>query len=475
MNNQFTIPKAIIGLWQIADMERAGNKVDPAIAAKSMMQYYENGFTCFDMADHYGSSEEIAGYCKKHFAPAGIQFFTKWVPSPGVITEKTALAAVEKALQRLASPQIDLLQFHAWNYADPNWLNALYALNTLREKGLIANIGLTNFDHIHLNMVISSGIPVVSNQIAYSLLDQRGSHAMAATCLQNNVQLLAYGTVAGGFFSEKWLGKDEPLLSESLTWSQMKYKRFIDAAGGWAWFQTMLSTLSTIAVSKNASIATIASAYMAQAPAVGAVIIGSRLGASEHIEENKKILTIQLTEAEKATIESVLVKAHKIKGNCGDEYRKPPFLTASGDLSHHIKEFPKPYEIKLSEDGKTRVFSGTEWETMAGYARAVKKGNHIFVSGTTATHVNTIIGGNDPAAQTHFVIDKIEGALHSLDATLEDVVRTKVFVADINQWEAIARAHGERFAHIQPANTMVEAKLVGSGYLVEIEVDAIVS
>jgi enamine deaminase RidA (YjgF/YER057c/UK114 family) len=83
--------------------------------------------------------------------------------------------------------------------------------------------------------------------------------------------------------------------------------------------------------------------------------------------------------------------------------------------------------------------------------------------------------GNDPAAQTHFVIDKIEGALQSLDATLEDVVRTKVFVSDINQWEAIARAHGERFGHIQPANTMVEAKLVGDGYLVEIEVDAIVN
>ena len=475
MNHQFTIPKAIIGLWQIADMERSGSTLDPAIAAKSMMQYYENGFTCFDMADHYGSSEEIAGYCKKHFAPAGIQFFTKWVPSPGVITEKTALEAVERALKRLASDQIDLLQFHAWNYADPNWLNALYALNKLREKGLIANIGLTNFDHIHLNMVIASGIPVVSNQIAYSLLDQRGSHAMAATCLQYNVQLLAYGTVAGGFFSEKWLGKPAPEISESLTWSQMKYKRFIDAAGGWDWFQTMLSTLSTIAISRNVSIATIASAYMAQAPAVGAVIIGSRLGASEHIEENKKILSLQLTASEKIAIEEVLLKANKIAGNCGDEYRKPPFLTASGDLSHHIKEFSKPYETKLSDDGKTRVFSGTPWEPLAGYARAVKTGNQIFVSGTTATHGNTIIGGKDPAAQTHFVIDKIEGALNSLDAKLEDVVRTKVFINNIEQWEAIARAHGERFAHIQPANTMVEAKLIGNGYLVEIEVDAVIN
>jgi enamine deaminase RidA (YjgF/YER057c/UK114 family) len=324
-------------------------------------------------------------------------------------------------------------------------------------------------------MVVASGIPVVSNQIAYSLLDQRGSHAMAATCLQNNVQLLAYGTVAGGFFSEKWLGKEEPVLSEALTWSQMKYKRFIDAAGGWSWFQSMLSTLSTIASSKNVSIATIASAYMAQAPAVGAVIIGSRLGASEHIEENKKILTIQLTESDKKSIEAVLTKANKIAGNCGDEYRKLPFLTASGDLSHHIKEFPKPYETKVSEDGKISVFSGTPWEPLAGYARAVKKGHHIFVSGTTATNGNTIIGGNDPAAQTHFVIDKIEGALNSLDAKLEDVVRTKVFVNNIEQWEAIARAHGERFAHIQPANTMVEAKLIGNGYLVEIEVDAIVN
>ena len=475
MMNQFTIPKAIIGLWQIADMERSGNKVDPANAAKSMMQYYENGFTCFDMADHYGSSEEIAGYCKKYFAPAGIQFFTKWVPSPGVITEKIAEEAVERALKRLDSPQIDLLQFHAWNYADPNWLNALYALNKLREKGFIANIGLTNFDHIHLNMVIASGIPVVSNQIAYSLLDQRGSQAMAATCLQHNVQLLAYGTVAGGFFSEKWLGKEEPILSESLTWSQMKYKRFIDAVGGWSWFQSLLSTLSSIATSNKVSIATVASAYMAQAPAVGAVIIGSRLGASEHIEENKKILTLQLKESDKTAIESILSKANKIAGNCGDEYRKPPFLTASGDLSHHIKEFPKPYETKVSEDGRIRVFSGTPWEPLAGYARAVKKGNQIFVSGTTATHGHTIIGGNDPAAQTHFVIDKIEGALHSLDAKLEDVVRTKVFINNIEQWEAIARAHGERFAHIQPANTMVEAKLIGNGYLVEIEVDAIIN
>ena len=84
-----------------------------------------------------------------------------------------------------------------------------------------------------------------------------------------------------------------------------------------------------------------------------------------------------------------------------------------------------------------------------------------------------MIGGKDPAAQTHCVIDKIEGAITSLGGTLADVVRTRIFVNDIDDWEAVARAHGERFKGINPANTLVEAKLVGKGYLVEIEAEAV--
>jgi enamine deaminase RidA (YjgF/YER057c/UK114 family) len=94
------------------------------------------------------------------------------------------------------------------------------------------------------------------------------------------------------------------------------------------------------------------------------------------------------------------------------------------------------------------------------------------VSGTTATLGNRLIGGADPAAQTHAVIDKIEGALQSLGGRLDDVVRTRVFVSRIEHWEAVARAHGDRFGQIQPANTLVEARLVGPEYLVEMEADA---
>lgn len=125
-------------------------------------------------------------------------------------------------------------------------------------------------------------------------------------------------------------------------------------------------------------------------------------------------------------------------------------------------------------NNRTNVSSGTPWETLAGYSRAVRVGDHIHVSGTTATDGSTLIGGTDPAAQARFVFDKIERAIVQLGGTMEDVVRTRVFVSDIKNWEAVARVHGERFANIRPANTLVEARLVGPEYLVEIEAEAIV-
>lgn len=207
---------------------------------------------------------------------------------------------------------------------------------------------------------------------------------------------------------------------------------------------------------------------------MGGVIIGARMGQSEHIQENKKLFDIRLSIIEQESIQKILSLGNKIPGDCGDEYRKPPFLTASGDLSHHVKEVASPYPTVLDASGKTKALSGTSWESMAGYSRAVRKGNRILVSGTTATHGSHLIGGHDPAAQAHFVFDKIEGAIQSLGGTLDQVVRTRIFVKDISQWEPIARAHGHRFANIQPVNTMVQANLIGEEYLVEIEAEAIV-
>jgi enamine deaminase RidA (YjgF/YER057c/UK114 family) len=120
------------------------------------------------------------------------------------------------------------------------------------------------------------------------------------------------------------------------------------------------------------------------------------------------------------------------------------------------------------------VGSGTHWEALASYARAVRVGDRILVSGTTATGPEGAVGGDDPAAQARFILDKIEAAIRQLGGTLEDVVRTRVYVRDIADWEAVARVHGERFGAIRPANTLVEARLVGDEYLVEIEAEAVI-
>ena len=130
--------------------------------------------------------------------------------------------------------------------------------------------------------------------------------------------------------------------------------------------------------------------------------------------------------------------------------------------------------MRQGEDDRRRVLSGTRWESLYGYCRAIREGQRILVSGTTASHGDRLIGGTDAVAQAHFAIDKIEGAIQSLGGQLEDVVRTRVYVADLDHWEAVAGVHGERFGAIQPANTLVQARLVGDDYLVEIEAEAVV-
>ncbi|HJZ49527.1 MAG TPA: RidA family protein [Roseiflexaceae bacterium] len=123
---------------------------------------------------------------------------------------------------------------------------------------------------------------------------------------------------------------------------------------------------------------------------------------------------------------------------------------------------------------RSSVDTGTRWEALAGYARAVRVGERILVSGTTATGPQGVVGAGDVAAQAHYILDKIEAAIVELGGALRDVVRTRVYVRNIDDWETVARVHGERFGAIRPANTLIQAQLVGDEYLVEIEADAVI-
>jgi aryl-alcohol dehydrogenase-like predicted oxidoreductase/enamine deaminase RidA (YjgF/YER057c/UK114 family) len=470
LGDGLSVSRVVNGLWQIADLERDGREFDVDQAALAMSPYVDAGLTTFDMADHYGSAEIVAGIFGDR-----AERLTKWTPKPGPISRDDVREAVERSMTRLRTDRIDLLQFHTWTYADPSWLDALFHLQDLRREGLIRHIGVTNFDTAHLRVAVRSGIEIVSNQVSFSVLDARAGGAMAAFCLAHKVRLLAYGTLLGGFLSEAWLGRDEPDWNRLPTWSQMKYGRFIRAAGGWEPFQLLLRRLDEVAVKHGVTIPLVAERAILDHAAVAAIVVGARLTKSEHVEETVRLFDLELDDEDRETIARGRKGLRKIPGDCGDEYRKPPYLTATGDLSHHIDAMPPPYPVKPGPKGRTLVVSGTSWEPLAGFSRAHRLDDRIWISGTTATHVGRAIGGNDPRAQFHFIIDKIEGALLSLGAKLEDVVRTRVYVRNTYDWEDVALAHGERFRHIMPANTLVQADLIGDEYLVEVEAEAVVS
>ena len=474
LSSDLKISRIITGLWQMADIEREED-IDPKAYAEKIIPYVEAGLTTFDMADHYGSSELIVGEYNINNSTSDVQLLTKWVPKPGKVDKQSVSDAVQLALDRMKQTSIDLMQYHAWHYPDPSWLDALFYLTELKQEGLIKNIGVTNFDAAHLRVACASGIPIVSNQISHSLIDQRAnSSKIIDVCNEYGIKLLAYGVVMGGFLTNKWLNKNEPKPEDLKTWSEMKYKRFIDESGGWDAYQNLLNVVNQIAQNNDVSIANICSRYILENPLVAGIIIGARLGENNHIEDNLNILKTKISKEEINLIRDAQKELNPIPGDCGDEYRKPPYLTASGDLSHHFQEIPKIYDSNILVEGREHVSSNTKWEELASYSRAVKYKDRIVVSGTTATYGDLTIGGDDASAQTYFIIDKIEAAINSLGGSLKDVIRTRIFIKNLSDWELVAKAHGERFKDIMPANTLVQARLIGDDYLVEIEAEAVI-
>ena len=467
------VSRLVTGLWQVADIERERGPLDPVTAAGHLAAYAEAGFTSFDMADHYGSAEVITGTLKAAAAHQ-VQAFTKWCPQPGEMTREVVRAGISRALERLRSSRIDLLQLHWWAFDDPRYIDAMEELARLREEGLIAHIGLCNFDTAHMQLLLSLGLPIATNQVCMSLLDRRGTEAMSSLALAHGVKLLTYGVLGGGYLGDRWFNQPDP--GAASDWSKMKYRRFIDAIGGWSALQAVLQAASAVAQRHGVSVANVATRWVLEQPAVGAVIVGARLGERVHRDDNLRVFDFQLDEQDQATLRAAFAQTQRLPGDCGDEYRKPPFLTASGDLSHHLDAVAPlwPAQANPQAPQRQQVDSGSRWEPLAGYARAVRHGQRVMVSGTTATHGSgRLIGQGDAAVQATYVLDKIAASLRALGGRLEDVVRTRVYLTDLNDWQAVSAVHGQYFGAIRPANTMLQvAGLVGEGYRVEIEAEA---
>lgn len=467
------ISRVLTGLWQVADIERKQGEIDPEQGAGWLAEYAAQGFDTFDMADHYGSAEIIAGRLLARGAGRAT-ICTKWCPPPGPMGPDIVRRGVEERLSRLGCEQVDLLQFHWWSFTHPGWLDALHEMTRLRAEGLVREIGVTNFDAAHSALALADGVPLLTNQVSFSLLDRRAAGALSALAGKSGLRLLAYGTLCGGFLSEKWLGQPEP--REIGDWSKMKYKRFVDSAGGWAAFQTVLQAAAEIARKHGVSLSNVATRWVLEQPAVAGVIVGARLSEAVHTGDNLRLFEFALDAEDHARLEAAFAATTPIPGDCGDEYRRPPFLTASGDLSHHLDEMPRAFQAVPAEhrEDTAQVLSGSEWEDIAGYCRAQRVGDRILVSGTTATAGrDRVVAGDDAGAQTTFVLDKILAALAAFGAGAEDVVRTRIYITDPDDVMAVSEAHGRVFGSIKPANTLVVVAGLIGGYKVEIEAEAL--
>ena len=324
-----TICRIVNGMWQVAG---GHGYIDHKLAIEDMIRYHDAGFTSWDLADIYGPAEDFIGdFRRKLSALKGeeelnkVQALTKWVPQPRIITRSIVDESIQRSLRRMGVSSLDLLQFHWWDYNNPYYMDALKYLSDLRDKGIVKHLGLTNFDTERMQIMVDSDIQIVSNQVQYSIIDRRPEVKMIPFCIKHNISLLAYGSICGGLMSERYLGRTQPpSIADLDTLSLRKYKKMIDAWGGWTLFQELLSTLNRIAQKCNVSIANVATRYILDKAAVAGVIIGARLGISDHISNNALVFNFSLDKSDYNDIETVCTRSNNLFetiGDCGDEYR----------------------------------------------------------------------------------------------------------------------------------------------------------
>ncbi|CAF1224475.1 unnamed protein product [Adineta ricciae] len=323
-----SICRILNGMWQVSGSH---GHIDSKAAVKQMFDYLDAGYTTWDLADIYGPAEDIMSEFRRQLLAArgqsaldSLQIFTKWVPQPTTMTKTVVEQNINKSLTRMGMNSLDLLQFHWWDYGNNSYLDALRYLSELQSEGKIKHLGLTNFDTKRLKQIYEAGIPIVSNQVQYSIIDRRPEVSMVPFCQQNNIKLLTYGTVCGGLLSDKYLNQSEPRSADLTTASLKKYKNMIDRWGGWQLFQELLAALRRIGDKYNVSIANVAIRYILDKPAVGGVIVGVRLGKSEHLQDTAKVSQFILDADDVEQIEIVSRKSRDLFqsiGDCGDEYR----------------------------------------------------------------------------------------------------------------------------------------------------------
>jgi aryl-alcohol dehydrogenase-like predicted oxidoreductase len=315
----YDISRVIKGGWQLAG---GHGPVDPAAALADMEAYVDAGVTTFDCADIYTGVEALIGrfLARRRVVRGGagdVQVHTKYVPdrsSLPVLTRADVTAGIEQSLARLGVDALDLVQFHWWDYDTPGYVETAVWLNELRRAGRIRHLGLTNFDVPRMRDILDAGVVVVAHQVQGSLLDRRAFGAMRDLCQERGIALLCYGALAGGFLSERWLGRPEP--AEPLeNRSLVKYRLIIDEWGGWDRFQALLAGLDRVAHRHGVGIGAVAIRAVLDEPQVAGVITGARSAA--HLDHVPSAVELRLDEADRGAWAALQQGA---PGPAGDVY-----------------------------------------------------------------------------------------------------------------------------------------------------------
>jgi aryl-alcohol dehydrogenase-like predicted oxidoreductase len=317
----YRISRLLRGGWQLAG---GHGPVEEERAIADMAAFVDAGITTFDCADIYTGVEEMIGRFRARMAAergaealSGLKVHTKFVPDWDALAHVDRAyvrRVVDRSLQRLRMDRLDLVQFHWWNYAVPGAVDVALILRELQKEGKIDLIGGTNFDAPHTGALLDAGVPLASTQVQYSLLDARPEHGLAALCAARGVKLLCYGTLAGGFLSERWLGApepQEPLANRSL----VKYKLIIDDFGGWGLFQELIETLRDIGRRHGVGLSAVATRWVLDRPQVAGAIVGARY--ADHLPDTLDVFRVALDDVDRAAIAAVLARR---TGPEGDTY-----------------------------------------------------------------------------------------------------------------------------------------------------------
>jgi aryl-alcohol dehydrogenase-like predicted oxidoreductase len=317
----YSISRVINGCWQLTP-DHGGGPASEAQTLSIFSELVEHGFTTFDCADIYTGVERLLGRFRRSLPdPDLIQIHTKLVPDKAALhrlTAKQVDEVVHRSLRRLGTERLDLVQFHWWDYQTAGLELLTERLLKAQQDGKVRLLGATNFDTEHIRQMVAQGIPLVSLQTQYSLLDRRPEKQMTGLSHDSRVCLLPYGVLAGGFLSEKYLGARPPA---DLNRSLAKYRLIIEEAGGWERYQDLLQVLSDIAHKHSVSLALVAARWVLDQPAVGAIILGT--GTRSRAVGNLALAKLELDAQDRRKIQSQLDQQEIPAGDMYDLERTP--------------------------------------------------------------------------------------------------------------------------------------------------------